>query len=556
MSTSQNTLNSLKQMVPAPLKRAAKEIHWQMKLRGAIEPIAKLPVGEVPTLAMVNALQKAWDNDGFAARMDLLMEVAKRAATTSGPILECGSGLTTILMGLLAGRRGVKVYSLEHFAEWRARIEDCVAKFQISNVQILSAPLREFADFEWYNAPLAELPENFSLVLCDGPPGETRGGRYGLLPVMRDRLAPDAVIILDDTEREGELKVLRRWQNESSFDIAMHDSANGSFAVLSHTVPTVTANESSPRVSIIIPAYNVAPYIGETLESVFAQTFTSYEVIVVNDGSPDTVDFEKAIEPHLDRIVYLKQDNAGASVARNTGLNAARGEFIAFLDADDVWLPNYLEAQMKFIRERDADLVCADAEMFGEPATEGQSYMTLLMNDAPAAGEVSFLELVDAQRSLITSGILARRDRISETGLFDPALRTAQDFDMWLRLALNRARLSYHRRTLLKYRCRPDGLTRDEINSHQRELRIFDKIQSNYDLSSVSREEVERIINDRRALLQFELGKLYAAREEFEKARDSFAESQRLKPATKKSLAIWLLQLAPNLMRSICKRRV
>src|SRR6266702_399564 len=108
----------------------------------------------------------------------------------------------------------------------------------------------------------------------------------------------------------------------------------------------------APAVSVIIPAYNVARYIGETLESVLAQTFTDYEVIVVNDGSPDTEEFERAIEPYLSRIRYLKQENRGASVARNTGLQAAGGEFIAFLDADDLWLPNYLEAQMKFIRER------------------------------------------------------------------------------------------------------------------------------------------------------------------------------------------------------------
>ena len=233
-----------------------------------------------------------------------------------------------------------------------------------------------------------------------------------------------------------------------------------------------------PLVSIIIPAYKVAPYIAATLDSVFAQTYTNYEVIVVNDGSPDTEEFETAIAPYLNRIRYLKQENLGASVARNAGVDAATGEFIAFLDADDLWQPNYLHEQLKFIRDRNSDLVCADATMFGEPDTEGQSYMSLLMNDAPASDDVSFLQLIDASRCLITSGILARRERLLDAGVFDPALRTAQDFDMWLRLALKGARLSYHRQALLKYRCRPDGLTRDAINSHQRELRVFDKIEN------------------------------------------------------------------------------
>jgi glycosyltransferase involved in cell wall biosynthesis len=113
------------------------------------------------------------------------------------------------------------------------------------------------------------------------------------------------------------------------------------------TSAAAATNVASSKVSIIIPAYNIAPYIAETLDSVFAQTFTDYEVIVVNDGSPDTEEFERAMQPYLDRVIYLKQENGGASVARNAGLQTARGEFVAFLDGDDLWLPNYLEEQMK-----------------------------------------------------------------------------------------------------------------------------------------------------------------------------------------------------------------
>src|SRR5712691_11630296 len=130
-----------------------------------------------------------------------------------------------------------------------------------------------------------------------------------------------------------------------------------------------------PTVSVIIPAYNVAPYIGETLDSVFAQTFADYEVIVINDGSPDTEELERELARFIDRIRYIKQENRGASAARDAGLRAARGELVAFLDADDLWLPNYLDEQIKFMRERDCDLVCADAMMFGETPNAGQTYM-------------------------------------------------------------------------------------------------------------------------------------------------------------------------------------
>lgn len=312
----------------------------------------------------------------------------------------------------------------------------------------------------------------------------------------------------------------------------------------------------SPLISIVIPAYNVAPFIEETLKSVFAQTFTDYEVIVVNDGSPDTREFERAIEPHLARIRYLTQENQGASVARNSGLLSARGEFVAFLDADDLWLPNYLEEQMKFIRERGCDLVCADATFFGDAANERRTYMDTLMNEAPPTGDVTFLQLVDATRSLITSGVVARRGPIMEVGLFDEALRNAQDLDLWLRLTRHGARLSYQRQVLLKYRRRPDGLTGDAVNSHRRELRVFDKIERSYDLSPAERAEVAEVIRNRRALLEFELGKLHAAQGDDRQSRESFLTADRLRPTWKTRAALWLNRLSPSLLRAICIRRV
>lgn len=562
MSSPNITLGSLKQFVPASWKRAAREMQCQLKLRRAIERIANLPLGQIPTTEMLTELQSGWANDGFAARIDFLTEVARLAAATSDPILECGSGITTILMGLLAGKRGVPTYSLEHIDEWRARVLEAIEHFEIPKVQILLTPLRDFDGFAWYDTPLSQLPSSFGLAICDGPPGETAGGRYGLLPLMGDRLLPGSVILLDDTERSGEAAVLERWQREHDLSVSMHESPQGSFAVLTRQQAAVCAkgstdlSETKPLVSIVIPAYNVAAYIAETLETVFAQSFTDYEVIVVNDGSSDTADFELAIKPYLSRISYLKQENRGASVARNAGVQAARGEFVAFLDADDLWLPTYLEEQMKFMRERGCDLACADAICFGEAATEGRTYMETLMNDAPPVDEVSFLQLVDAQRSLITSGVVARRQPIVEVGLFDEALRNAQDLDLWLRLARHGARLSYQRRALLKYRCRTDGLSGDIINSHQRELRVFDKIEHSYDLPRGEREEVLEVLRNRRALLEFELGKIHSARGDFAQARESFTRADHWRGSWKTKTALWLNRVVPGVLRSICLRRI
>src|ERR1700737_1020302 len=100
------------------------------------------------------------------------------------------------------------------------------------------------------------------------------------------------------------------------------------------TIPETAQYDLKPRnpeVSIIIPAYRVAAFMQETLESVFAQSFTDFEVFVINDGSPDTVELENAIEKYRLAITYLKQANQGAGAARNAGLRGARGRFVAFL---------------------------------------------------------------------------------------------------------------------------------------------------------------------------------------------------------------------------------
>ena len=98
--------------------------------------------------------------------------------------------------------------------------------------------------------------------------------------------------------------------------------------------------ETPPRVSVVIPAYNAAKFIGETLDSAIGQKFREHEIIVVNDGSPDTTALERVLHTRLEEIIYIKQRNLGAGPARNTAIEHARGEVIAFLDGDDVWLPD------------------------------------------------------------------------------------------------------------------------------------------------------------------------------------------------------------------------
>jgi len=298
-----------------------------------------------------------------------------------------------------------------------------------------------------------------------------------------------------------------------------------------------------------MPAYNVAPYIGETLDSVFAQTFSDYEVIIVNDGSPDTVEFERVLGPYMGRLRYMKQSNLGAGAARNEGVRAARGEFIAFLDSDDLWLPNYLEEQLKFIRENNFDLVCADAMHFGDTPLAGKTYMEAYMPTAGDIGQLTFLGLLSDEQSLITSGILARRAHIIEVGLFDEGLRNSQDFDLWLRLVRYGIRSGYQRRLLLRYRSHKNSLSGDEINRAARQLRVYHKIESSFDLTPEERTVVSRMKKKIGALHEVELSKSYLSQGRFAEARAAVTKANSYQRSWKLRGVKLFLLVAPRLLR-------
>jgi hypothetical protein len=223
---------TIKKLIPSRLKSTVKTAQQRFRIRRGVRAISRLKHGELPSRATLQSLSLGWGNDGYAANLDYLEEVAKNAATTAGPILECGSGLTTLLLGMLAGRRGVVVRSLEHSAEWQQRISTVLTQNRIANVKVLTSPLRDYGDFSWYDPPLQNLPDNFRLVVCDGPPGMTKGGRYGLLPVFGARLPEGAVIVLDDAGRPGEVELVNRWQREVDLAVQFVSKPAGNFATL------------------------------------------------------------------------------------------------------------------------------------------------------------------------------------------------------------------------------------------------------------------------------------------------------------------------------------
>lgn len=223
---------NLKKLVPRSLKRPVKEMLLRRQLRHAVKTIGKLPVGQSPSREQLTDLIAGWSNEGYAANLEYLEAVAEHAVKTKGPVLECGSGVTTILMGILCGKRDVDVWSLEHYDEWRQRVSGVLAENGIARAHVCSAPLVEYGEFVWYDPPLAQMPDAFSLVICDGPPGSTKGGRYGLLPVFGDRLPAGATILLDDAGRPGEAELIRRWETEAHFKTEIRGDQERGFAVM------------------------------------------------------------------------------------------------------------------------------------------------------------------------------------------------------------------------------------------------------------------------------------------------------------------------------------
>jgi hypothetical protein len=178
--------------------------------------IARLGRGRTPGInsAIWTDAIYGWDNERWSADESFLAEAVRSAARATGPILECGSGLTTLLMGAVTARTGVHIHALEGNAEWHGRASQTAAQVGMSNIRIHLAPIRDFGDFDWYDAPVATLPHDFALVVCDGPPASTRGGRSGMLPIMRGNLAAACTVLIDDTNRPAEQEVVQRWTRE------------------------------------------------------------------------------------------------------------------------------------------------------------------------------------------------------------------------------------------------------------------------------------------------------------------------------------------------------
>lgn len=204
---------SIKQIAPVQLHDQLRKIHQRIVFKRALNSFVKNPTAAIREGSTVlSDLVYGWGNP-WSAKEEYLVACLGAALLCKGQILECGSGLSTVLLGIIARQVGTQVIALEHNETWAARVNAELKRVGVSSVLIDLAPLRDYGDFTWYSPTNARRSHTspFELVICDGPPGSTRGGRYGLVPVMRDRLKAGTTILLDDGARPQEQDVARHW---------------------------------------------------------------------------------------------------------------------------------------------------------------------------------------------------------------------------------------------------------------------------------------------------------------------------------------------------------
>jgi hypothetical protein len=269
-----------------------------------------------------------------------------------------------------------------------------------------------------------------------------------------------------------------------------------------------------PLVSVIIPAYQAAGRIRETLDSVFEQTYPNFEVVLVNDGSPDMEALERAIRSYGERLIYIRQENRGPSGARNTAICAARGKYIACLDSDDIYLPEHLASLVPLLEERPLDLVYSDSYVTRDGVHVGRSF-----ERQPQSPPVTFEKLITEECAITTSAVVASRRAMIDAGLFDERYRCSEDFDLWVRMSFRGAKMDLLRQVGIEHRLLPDGLASDGYLLKQAQIEVNNKVLATLPISAKQKSTIQEQIVRTEGLSQMDLVKLYLREGRYTEAR-------------------------------------
>ncbi|HJQ74078.1 MAG TPA: glycosyltransferase [Gaiellaceae bacterium] len=225
-----------------------------------------------------------------------------------------------------------------------------------------------------------------------------------------------------------------------------------------------------PTFSIAIAAFQAAATIGEAVESALGQTRPPVEIVVCDDGSTD--ELEKALEPFRGRIVFLQREHAGPAAAKNTAARATTADFVAILDADDVYYPRRLEALAELAAERpDFDVLTTNADLELDGEVIGTYYPDVAefpVDDQPLA--------VIQSDSAIFSAAAIRRSVFERSGGLNEALRSGDDWELWLRLTLGGSTIGLVDEPLYRYRVHELGTSADQLGGARAAVRLFEGV--------------------------------------------------------------------------------
>lgn len=200
--------------VPSPIRSFLRGKRRDVVFHAAMTQFVKDPGAcTQPGNTVLNDLIYGWGNEAWSAKEEYLAACINHALASNGAILECGSGLSSILLAAIAKKQGLCHCVLEHKPEWAEKVQAYLDNYNLDSV-IHTKPLKDYGDFCWYDVPIDTIPDRFALVACDGPPGKMKGGRYGLVPIMGKRLKSGCIILLDDAYRRQELEIAERWAIE------------------------------------------------------------------------------------------------------------------------------------------------------------------------------------------------------------------------------------------------------------------------------------------------------------------------------------------------------
>ena len=240
-----------------------------------------------------------------------------------------------------------------------------------------------------------------------------------------------------------------------------------------------------PRVSVVMPSYNCAQYLAEAVDSALAQTYRDFEIVVVDDGSKDNT--EEVARRYGSKIQYIKQENRGLPGARNTGIRASSGEYIALLDADDSWFPEKLARQIPEFADPEVGLVYSDLRVVYDNGEVVPSFLS----GRPLAASGHVFDRVLQSGFIIPSSVILRRSCVEQVGLFDESMRSQEDVEMWLRVCL-RWKVKLVAEPLVNRRQRAGALTENDDLRTAYHIKLFHKALEIPGLSAENRARILR----------------------------------------------------------------